>query len=56
MLQLDNDFASRGFNAKGPTNTSMGIFNTKPIGHALEPNKKRWKDIPDRFLRGGNED
>lgn len=54
MLQLDNDFASRGFNASGPTNTNMGLFKSPRNGPKNQ--RKPWKDLPDRFLRGGNED
>lgn len=56
MLQLDNDFASRGFNVSGPTKTSYGFFAGQPYGNNLDNPKKPWKNQPDRFLRGGNED
>ena len=58
MLQLDNDFASRGLGAPGPTDTSSGLFrNHKSMaaGHPLGPGRNSWKNLPDRFLHGGNE-
>lgn len=56
MLQLDNDFASRGVNAREPTNTSMGFFPPPQHPPGVINGRKNWKDKPDRFLRGGNED
>ena len=41
-------------NASGPTNTSMGFFRPPP--NSIPDKKKYYKEVPDRFLRGGNED